>query len=190
MSAQRGEVVSEFEFAIIASGLDPEADDFADRLFSSGCDDATVSFQKGHIIVDFTREAKSISEAIASAVANVCAAGAKVDRVEPDPLVNLSDIATRTDLTRAAISNYAKGDRGKNFPAPIARITSDTPLWDWAEVAHWLVANKKLPIEIAVVAGVVKEANEAIEEGERNLGERLKKRAQDDERTLEATIAA
>ena len=47
-----------FEFSIIASGLDPEAEDFADRFFNAGCDDATLSFQKGHIILDFAREAR------------------------------------------------------------------------------------------------------------------------------------
>jgi hypothetical protein len=48
------------EFAIIASGLDPEAEDFATRFYDAGCDDATVSFQKGHIIVDFSRDAECI----------------------------------------------------------------------------------------------------------------------------------
>ena len=42
-----------FEFSIVASGLDPEAEDFADRFFNAGPDDATLSFQKGHIILDF-----------------------------------------------------------------------------------------------------------------------------------------
>jgi hypothetical protein len=110
------------------------------------------------------------------------------DRVEPDHLVNLSDIAARTELTRAAISNYAKGIVARISPLR-ARVTSDTPLWDWSEVANWLVANKKLPIETAVIAGVVKEANEAIEDDETNIGERLKKRAHDDEASLEALAA-
>ena len=56
------------EFCIIASGLDPEAEDFEARFVNAGCDDATVSFQKGHIIVDFTRKAKSPGDAIASAI--------------------------------------------------------------------------------------------------------------------------
>ena len=30
-----------FEFAVIASGLDPEADDVFDRFYEAGCDDAT-----------------------------------------------------------------------------------------------------------------------------------------------------
>lgn len=76
-----------YEFSIIASGLDPHADDFERRFYGAGCDDATVSFQKGHIILDFAREAKSFDEAVASAVDNVATAGATVERVEPDPLV-------------------------------------------------------------------------------------------------------
>jgi hypothetical protein len=178
-----------FEFSIIASGIDPTADDFGDRFYDAGCDDALVAFQKGHTIIDFAREANSIDEAIASAIENVCAAGAKIDRIEPDPLVNLSEIASRANLTRAAISNYAKGDRAKNFPAPIARVTSDTPLYDWAEVASWMALNKKIPAEVAISAGVFKEANTAVAAGETHLAERLKKRAHDDEATLEAATA-
>jgi hypothetical protein len=77
--------MKKFEFSIIASGLDPAAEDFEQRFYDAGCDDATIAFQKGHIIVDFTREAKSVSEAIVTAVQNVQAAGAHVDRVEPGP---------------------------------------------------------------------------------------------------------
>ena len=83
-----------FEFSIIASGLDPDAEDFADRFFDAGCDDATLSLRKGHIILDFVREAETIGAAIVSAVECVAAAGAKVQRIEPDPLVSLADIAS------------------------------------------------------------------------------------------------
>jgi len=85
-----------FEFSIVASGLDPEAEDFADRFFVAGCDDATVSFQKGRIILDFARAAASLQSAIAGAVDDVAKAGAKVDRIEPDPLVSLIEIAARS----------------------------------------------------------------------------------------------
>jgi hypothetical protein len=70
-----------FEFSIIASGLDPEAEDFADRFFDAGCDDATLSFQKGQIVVNFVREAESVDAAIVSAVECVAAAGAKVSGI-------------------------------------------------------------------------------------------------------------
>ena len=70
--------MNKYQFTIIASGLDPEAEDFEDRFFEAGCDDATISVQKGAIIVEFTREAKSFPHALVSAFVNVQRAGAKV----------------------------------------------------------------------------------------------------------------
>jgi hypothetical protein len=110
---ERRTAVKAYEFSIIASGLDPSTDDFEARFYDAGCDDATISFQKGHIIVDFAREADSVDRAIVSAIECVKVAGATVDRVEPDPLVNLSDIAARTGMTRAAMSQYSKGQGAK-----------------------------------------------------------------------------
>jgi predicted DNA-binding transcriptional regulator AlpA len=175
-----------FEFSIIASGLDPDADYFAERFFEAGCDDATVSFQKGHIIVDFSREAESIGTAIVSAVECVEAAGATVDRVEPDPLVSLSEIAARSGMTRAAMSLYSKGQRGKNFPIPVARVTSESPLWDWASVAKWLYQHKKLTREEAIEAEAVRAANAAIEAHQPKLKETLQRQLEAYEKSLEA----
>jgi transcriptional regulator with XRE-family HTH domain len=164
------------ELTIIASGLDPEAEDFADRFFEAGCDDATLSFQKGVIIVEFTREAVSFSKAVASAYADVRRAGASVDRIEPDYLVSLSEIAERSGKSRQAISLYTNGERGEGFPAPVARITSKHPLYDWEEVAGWLVERDALPREELVRARIVKEANlhlETAEAAEDNFVKRL-----------------
>lgn len=166
-----------FEFSVIASGLDPRADDFEARFYDHGCGDALVSFQKGHIIIDFARDAETLDEAVAGALENVAATGAHIDRLEPDPLVNLSDIAKRSNMTRAAISLYYKGVRAEGFPAPVARITSESPLWEWASVAKWFVLKKKLHCSVAVEAETVRQANRAIEDGETNIGPKLKKRA-------------
>jgi predicted DNA-binding transcriptional regulator AlpA len=162
-----------YEFSIIASGLDPSAEDFEARFYDSGCDDALVSFQKGHIIVDFAREASSADIAIASAVAAVEATGAIVERVEPDPLVSLSEIASRTGMSRAAMTQYSKGQRSTHFPSPVAKITTDSPLWDWAAVAMWLFRHHKVSRETAIEAQIVKSANDAIEAHDRHLKERL-----------------
>ena len=97
----------------------------------------------GHIIIDFAREAETMDEAISSALENVAATGAHIDRVEPDPLVSLSDIAKRAEMTRAAITNYHKGYRAEAFPAPVVKVTSQSPLWDWASVARWLACYNK-----------------------------------------------
>lgn len=175
-----------YEFSIVASGLDPEAEDFESRFYDAGCDDALVAFQKGHIIVDFAREAESLEDAISSAIEAVNKVGAKVDRVEPDPLVSLADISDRTGLTRSAISLYAQGERAKNFPAPVARVTSKSPLWDWATVTKWMYQNRKISAEEAIAAETVKEANEAIGKGEVAIGDRLRKHAKEYSRRLKA----
>jgi hypothetical protein len=175
-----------YEFSVIASGLNPQADDFEARFYNAGCNDATVSFQKGHIIVDFARQAKSIDAAIVSAVECVKAAGATVDRVEPDPLVSLADIAARTGMSRAAMTQYSKGQRGRDFPPPVARVTSDSPLWDWAEVAKWLFKHDKLTRDSAVEAEAVSAANEAIEAREPQLAAKLKHRLEKYEAELES----
>ena len=154
--------MAKHEFSIIASGVDPAADDFETRFLDAGCDDATVSFQKGYAILDFTRSAPSLEDALSSAIEQVRRAGARVERIEPDPLVSLADIAARTGLTRAAVSNYWRGHRGEGFPAPVARITSDSPLWDWATVAEWLRARGSTTRGVANAARVIGEANAAV----------------------------
>jgi predicted transcriptional regulator len=175
---KRNPTMKTYEFSIIASGLDPRADDFESRFYDAGCDDALVSFQKGHIIIDFARESESIDDAVASAIESVRAAGATVDRIEPDPLVSLSEIASRTGVTRAAVSMYASGRRADGFPAPVAKVTDESPLWNWASVARWFVSRHKLAEDALIEAEVVSEANAAIACNEPNMRERLKNCAQ------------
>jgi transcriptional regulator with XRE-family HTH domain len=150
-----------FEFTIIASGFGLD-ENFEDALFEAGCDDATLSFQKGVLIAEFDREAVTFSNAVASAVANIRAAGWKVERVEPDHLVSISEIAERSKLSRQAISLYVKGERLEGFPSPSAKVTSKHPLWDWYEVAHWLHKQNHIDREIVIEARIVKEANVCI----------------------------
>jgi hypothetical protein len=151
-----------YEFTIIASGLDPSSDDFEDRFFAAGCDDATIAFVKGLIVLEFGREARNFVHAIVSGVECVRNAGAKVLHLEPDYLVNLTDIADRCNLTRAAVSHFAKGTRGVGFPAPVARVTTESPLWDWVHVARWMFKRRRLSLESLVQAKIVREVNRAV----------------------------
>ena len=153
--------MAEYEFIVVATGLDPEAEDFADRFFAAGCDDATIAFQRGAIVLDFAREAKSFEQAVVSAMRDVRKAGATVERVEPDSLVSLSDIAARSGLTKAAISLYATGQRGAGFPPPVSRVTSESPLWDWVEVISWMARFDKsdLPADALSKARTIRKWN-------------------------------
>lgn len=115
------------EFTIIASGLTPDADDFEDRLYEAGCDDATPSFSRGVIVLDFAREAGTLEEALTSAMRDVEKAGAKVEHLEPDNLVSLAEIAERAGISRAAVTLYASGKRGKGFPRPLPASLQTAP---------------------------------------------------------------
>lgn len=148
-----------FEFAIIASGASLEDDEFLNRLFESGCDDATLSFQKGVIIAEFDREAQSFANAIIDGCAQIHNAGAKIERIEPDHLVSLSEISERCELSKAAISLYINGKRQEGFPCPSAKVTSKHPLWDWYEVASWLNKNGYLDEETVYQAKIVRDTN-------------------------------
>lgn len=152
-----------YEFTILATGMNPENDDFEDRLFQSGLDDATASTHKGLIVLDVAREAPTFADAVASACLDVCRAGARIVRIEPDHLVTQADVAERAGLSRAAVSLYRRGDRGDRFPHPIAKVTSDSPLWDWAEVSRWLCTRKQVTNETVLQALVIREANRAIQ---------------------------
>lgn len=147
------------EFSIIASGLTPDADDFEDRLYEAGCDDATPTFSRGVIVLDFAREANTLEEAITSAMQDVERAGAKVEHLEPDNLVSLAEIAERAGISRAAVTLYASGKRGKGFPRPVARITTDSPIWDWVDVADWLRERRQLSDEKLEEARILKRFN-------------------------------
>lgn len=148
-----------YDFTFIASGIDPDSQDIADRFFEAGCDDATIAFMRGRFAVCFAREADSYAHAVVSGYRDVLRAGASIERFEPDFLVNANEIAERSGLTRAAISLYAKGARGEEFPAPYAKVTSDSPLWDWVAVSGWLHKRGKLPIELVVNARIDRAVN-------------------------------
>lgn len=73
-----------YDFTLVLSSPAELTDDFADRLFSAGCDDGTPSSTNGIVSIDFSREGSDLESAIRSAVANVAAAGGIVDHVEID----------------------------------------------------------------------------------------------------------
>ena len=74
------------------------------------------------------------------------------------------------------MTNYYKGHRQEGFPAPKARVTTASPLWDWADVAEWLFRHGRISKEEALGAGVVSAANEIIEGGIVDLPVQLEER--------------
>lgn len=63
----------------------------------------------------------------------------------------------------SAISLYAKGARADNFPTPVACVTSESPLWDWYEVARWMRGREgKVGLDEVLRARIVRDVNQFI----------------------------
>tara|TARA_R110000751_G_scaffold233328_1_gene334199 strand:+ start:24081 stop:24602 length:522 start_codon:yes stop_codon:yes gene_type:complete len=137
--------VHDFAFVVDA---DPHSEDFEDRFIEAGCDDATFILRRGAAVISFDREAKTFKDAVLSAYQQILSTGVSIIRFEPDFLVSAADIAARSGLTKAAISNFMKGDRRRGFPAPNARVEARHPLWDWVEVSAWMHEQQILPAEV------------------------------------------
>lgn len=135
-----------YNFTLTLSGVTYETEGLEDALYESGCDDALICAYGNSVYVEFDREAESLDEAISSAVENIESAGigAIVESID-SALVGLSDIAEITEMSRQAIAMLKDGTRGSgDFPCPLQRIKGQSPLWDWANVAQWLLKNGRL----------------------------------------------
>lgn len=133
-----------YDFTYIVGGVDASEDAFEDRFFEAGCDDAVIVWTNNALALCFSREADTYQGAVLSAYKDLVDAAFSIVRFEPDYLVNATDIAERSGLSKQTISNYERGLRASNYPKPYARITSPSPLWDWVEVSRWLCVNDKI----------------------------------------------
>ena len=141
--------MSTYNFTLILDGpIVIDDDEALDRLYESGCDDASIgvramgsSSEEAPVqIAEFDREDGTFSNAVISAIRDIEGAGLglQVHRVEPDDLVTATVIAERTDRTRESIRLLISGDRGPGgFPAPLAWVDAKTRLWRWSDVERW-----------------------------------------------------
>lgn len=128
--------MSEFTFSLVLHREPTEEE--LDRLYEAGCDDVLFGSMDQSGFADFTREAPSLAEAIANAIAQVrSVAPLDVLRIEPDDLVTASEIAERIDKSREYVRLLAAGERGDGFPLPAARFASRMRLWHWSDIARW-----------------------------------------------------
>ena len=164
--------------------LNAAPDEHLDALFEAGCDDALFGEVDGTHYVEFTREAPTLSAALASAIADVrSVADLRVLRVEPDDMVTLSEIAERLGRTRESVRLLAAGDRGTgDFPTPISHARERNRLWRWTAVLAWASAHGQAEDADIEGARVVAAVNAALE-----LNARLPELAEGDRATV-ATI--
>jgi hypothetical protein len=74
--------MTKYEFTLVLKGPVRLTERVANALFEAGCDDGTPGTCDGVFSIDFHRKARSLEEAIRSAMGNVKTAGFDVERVE------------------------------------------------------------------------------------------------------------
>jgi len=165
MSTSTGPVVH--SFTLFFSGADVLDDESLNALYEAGCDDALFGARDGAQYGAFDREARSFSEALASAIRDVTSAvkGVRVVRIEPDELVTMAAIAKRSGLSREYVRLLSNRQRGPGgFPAPIAYADDRTRLWHWPDVARWLTEFGKAKVDVdAQAADLVAAMNAAFD---------------------------
>jgi hypothetical protein len=119
-------------------------DEETELLYEAGCSDAAVETGPLGTMLDFTRSAPSLADALLSAIEDVeKVAGLHAVGVACGNLVTLAAIAERVDVTREAVRLWATGQRGGGDFPPAAFITpAGERFWDWQEVITWLAANR------------------------------------------------
>jgi hypothetical protein len=156
----------EHDFALIVGGVSELTQDIEDALFEAGCDDATLSVREGVLYIEFSRRAKSLQDAIISAINDVHKAkiGAQVLRVDECNLVTMAEIARRVARSRQMVHQYITGVRGPGgFPPPECWLSEDKPIWAWCAVSWWFVQNNLLRPEESWNAEVVAAINNVLE---------------------------
>lgn len=135
---------NEHDFSLVLTGVAELTSEIEDALFESGCDDSTIGFRQGRLILTFSRNAVSLKEAVFSAIHDIKKAKIQANtlRIDFHGLVTRNEIALKIDRPLHLLDQYILGIRGPgDFPAPIHGATDENPLWDWLEVAHWLWDN-------------------------------------------------
>lgn len=108
-------------------------------------DDQLEGFIAGHgdvtLVTVSGNHASSPRQAALNLASRLIAFGVEVHRVEKD-LVTASTIASRCKISRAAVGNWARGDRRAQMPFPLP-YSLGPQVWRWADVNAWLAANGK-----------------------------------------------
>jgi len=173
--------MTEYQFTLKFSlnTLEANLDELVERLGEAGCTDSLVGLgQPGRIGLDFTREARSASEAVQSALADVKRAIPNAELVEAAPdLVGLTDIAMLLGCSRQNMRKMAV-QANSVFPPPVHEGTPT--IWHLETVLDWLKRRGTHEIEDSLreVAKTNRQINLAKELHDLNLEPEIQRRLQ------------
>ncbi len=140
--------MKDYDFSLRFNLQDPQADpdDYVERLYAGGCDDALIGVGlRGYISLNFIREASSAYEAISSAIGDVKTVIPSATLIEAAPdLVGLTDAAKILGCTRQNMRNLIVNSEQKS-PHPVHVGTPS--IWHLAELLIWLREVKMYSID-------------------------------------------
>ncbi|MEZ2229564.1 helix-turn-helix transcriptional regulator [Microcoleus sp.] len=140
--------MNEYDFTVkfnLGNSL-ADPDDFIDRLYEGGCDDALIGVgNKEYVALNFIREASSAYEAISTAINDVkrVVPGASLIEAAPD-FVGLTDAAKILGYTQQHMTNLTLENDSK-FPIPVYEGAHS--VWHLAEILIWLRENQTHSID-------------------------------------------
>ena len=156
-----------FEFTLILEGMEEITETLEDALYKAGCSDALLMSRNGAVFLDFAREARSMRDAVTSAIHDIerHVEGVKVAGIAQSPIVTQSMIAERLGVSREAVRLWIENRRGDGaFPAPVMTSGKNTSYWDWLDVLNWRKAQGAAPTaEQAEIASALTEISLALQ---------------------------
>lgn len=154
-----------YKFTLVIKGVHEISTDLENTLYESGCDDTLIHSNNGAVFLEFGRFAKSLEEAVQTAIKDVEKSKIyEVAVVEPADFVTIAEIARRSKLSREYIRKLVKGERGTGgFPSPLAGTSSTTLIYSWVEVSAWLTENHILKTrKVLDNAVIIKQFNDRL----------------------------
>jgi len=163
-----------YEFTLVLKNVSAETAGLEDSLFEAGCDDALINVRNGTVYLDFDRPAKSLEDAVLSAIKDVEASSSKalVASVAPEDYVTEADIAQRLKTNRQTVSLWIKGSRRARhtFPKPVMKLAGRSPFWKWVDVVNWLYKNGIITDpDLVQNAEFIEDINAVLEERHRKI---------------------
>ncbi len=173
--------MNNYEFSLVLANVRDFNEQLVDCIFEAGCDDASLLTRNGVVYLDFDREATSFTEAVWSAirqVESIAQPKIRVDSIQPDDLVTVSEIARRIQKSREYVRLLINGERGTgNFPLPISGMSQKSMIWSWSRVSQWLFKQGLVSEEQVAIAQEIADINQYLFHRDhwREFNQRMKK---------------
>jgi hypothetical protein len=109
--------------------------------------EGSLSERSGAVFVSVEQEANNALSAAKMAIQLLESGGRfRAQRVDID-VVDAPEIGLRLEVTRQAVCQWAKGQRGRGFPQPVGQ-PGGKRLWTWGQIVEWAEKNNKRPADV------------------------------------------